>query len=121
DLPPISSRVDASIAISEVFLGLVRGGHFSDGCWWRQQHVVQLCRPAILSALLHSEATSAADKIESFFDSIQLPLGSTIPPEGSNMASVKQRGGCRRKNHGSRDCRACLHRFPPGYSVSREQ
>ncbi|RVD44540.1 adenylate/guanylate cyclase domain-containing protein [Mesorhizobium sp. M4B.F.Ca.ET.215.01.1.1] len=45
---------------------------------------------AILSALLQSEATSAADKIESFLDGIQLPLGSTIPPEGSNMASVKQ-------------------------------
>jgi adenylate cyclase len=45
---------------------------------------------AILSALLQSEATSAADKIESFLDSIQLALGSTIPPEGSNMASVKQ-------------------------------
>ena len=44
---------------------------------------------AILSALLRSEATSAADKIESFLDSIQLTLGSTISPEG-NMASVKQ-------------------------------
>ncbi|CAN7724666.1 hypothetical protein [Mesorhizobium caraganae] len=33
---------------------------------------------AILSALLRSEATSAADKIESFLDSIQLTLGSTI-------------------------------------------
>ena len=37
---------------------------------------------AILSALLRSEATSAADKIESFLDGIKVPLGSTIPQGG---------------------------------------
>jgi class 3 adenylate cyclase len=45
---------------------------------------------AILSALLRSEATSAADKIESFLDGINVPLGSTIPQDGSTEASVKQ-------------------------------
>jgi adenylate cyclase len=44
----------------------------------------------ILSALLWSEATSAADKIESYLDGIKVPLGSTIPQDGSTMASVKQ-------------------------------
>ena len=44
---------------------------------------------AILSALLRSEATSAADKIESFLDGINVPLGSTLPPQSSNT-SVKQ-------------------------------
>ncbi|ANT49221.1 adenylate/guanylate cyclase domain-containing protein [Mesorhizobium amorphae] len=45
---------------------------------------------AILSALLRSEATSAADKIESFLDSIKIPLGSTIPEDVSANAGVKQ-------------------------------
>ncbi|WP_027153964.1 adenylate/guanylate cyclase domain-containing protein [Mesorhizobium sp. WSM2561] len=45
---------------------------------------------AILSALLRSEATSAADKIESFLDGIKIPLGSTIPEDVSANASVKQ-------------------------------
>lgn len=45
---------------------------------------------AILSALLRSEATSAADKIESFLDGINVPLGSTIPEDVSANASVKQ-------------------------------
>ncbi|TIS79174.1 MAG: HAMP domain-containing protein [Mesorhizobium sp.] len=45
---------------------------------------------AILSALLRSEATSAADKIESYLDGIMVPLGSTIPQDGSTMGSVKQ-------------------------------
>ncbi|RWM94380.1 MAG: HAMP domain-containing protein [Mesorhizobium sp.] len=44
---------------------------------------------AILSALLRSEATSAAEKIESFLDGIKVPLGSTVPQDGT-MASVKQ-------------------------------
>jgi adenylate cyclase len=44
---------------------------------------------AILSALLRSEATSAAEKIESFLDGIKVPLGSTIPQDGTK-ASVKQ-------------------------------
>ncbi|WP_192177982.1 adenylate/guanylate cyclase domain-containing protein [Mesorhizobium amorphae] len=43
---------------------------------------------AILSALLRSEATSAADKIESFLDGIKVPLGSAIPQGGSTKASV---------------------------------
>jgi adenylate cyclase len=45
---------------------------------------------AILSALLHSEATSATEKIESFLDGINVPLGSVIPQDGSAMASAKQ-------------------------------
>ncbi|RUV70087.1 MAG: HAMP domain-containing protein [Mesorhizobium sp.] len=45
---------------------------------------------AILSALLKSEATSAADKIEGFLDGIKVPLGSTVPQGGSAKASVKQ-------------------------------
>ena len=45
---------------------------------------------AILSALLRSEATSAADKIESFLDGINVPLGSTVPQDGSSNTSVKQ-------------------------------
>lgn len=45
---------------------------------------------AILTAFLRSEATSAADQIESFLDSIKFPLGSTIPQDGSAMATVKQ-------------------------------
>ncbi|BCH15473.1 hypothetical protein MesoLjLa_23240 [Mesorhizobium sp. L-2-11] len=45
---------------------------------------------AILSALLRSEATSAADKIESFLDGIKIPLGSTIPEDVSANAGVKQ-------------------------------
>ena len=45
---------------------------------------------AILSALLRSEATSAADKIESFLDGMKVPLGSTIPQAGRAKASVKQ-------------------------------
>lgn len=45
---------------------------------------------AILSALLRSEATSAAEKIESFLDSIKIPLGSTIPEDVSANAGVKQ-------------------------------
>ncbi|TIL92306.1 MAG: adenylate/guanylate cyclase domain-containing protein, partial [Mesorhizobium sp.] len=45
---------------------------------------------AILSALLRSEATSAADKIESYLDGIKIPLGSTIPEDVSANAGVKQ-------------------------------
>lgn len=45
---------------------------------------------AILSALLRSEATSAADEIESYLDGIKIPLGSTIPEDVSANASVKQ-------------------------------
>ncbi len=45
---------------------------------------------AILSALLRSEATSAAEKIESFLDGINIPLGSTVPQDGSTNASAKQ-------------------------------
>jgi adenylate cyclase len=45
---------------------------------------------AILSALLHSEATSATEQIESFLDGINVPLGSVIPQDGSAMASAKQ-------------------------------
>jgi hypothetical protein len=44
---------------------------------------------AILSALLRSEARSAADKIESFLDGIKVPLGSAVPQDGSAEASVK--------------------------------
>src|SRR5687767_4926117 len=44
---------------------------------------------AVLSALLRSEATSAAHKIESFLDGFKFPLGSTIP-NGSANASLKQ-------------------------------
>lgn len=45
---------------------------------------------AILSALLRSEATSAADKIESYLDGIKISLGSTIPEDVWADASVKQ-------------------------------
>jgi hypothetical protein len=45
---------------------------------------------AILGALLRSEATSAADKIESFLNAITIPLGSTFPENASSMASAKQ-------------------------------
>ena len=43
---------------------------------------------AILSALLRSEATSAADKIESFLDGIKVQLGSTV--RHAMSTSVKQ-------------------------------
>ena len=43
---------------------------------------------AILSALLRSEATSAADKIESFLDGIKVQLGSTV--RHAISTSVKQ-------------------------------
>jgi adenylate cyclase len=45
---------------------------------------------SMLSALLRSEATSAAEEIETFLDGIIIPLGSTIPEDVSVNSSVRQ-------------------------------
>jgi hypothetical protein len=72
---------------------------------------------AILSALLRSEATSAADKIESFLDGIKVPLGSAIPQGGSTNASVKQ---LRLPEACPEKCQPCRQAAVEYVAVSRE-